>query len=204
MIAPSDAARFLRRHEVVTLVGKIERRLELRDHVEEIALDLADRLRQRALELIECRARLQWRHRVDQIGDGFRLDQIDLVVKKGAERELARFGEPRAGIDRARARWRSSTTGLPCADSSTTSSPVYDAGAGKVGDDDLIGGDLGPTVAAKVARLGLNGLTRPVSSRAMRLGIRTADSHHANTATSGWGSDRDDRVGRGEHDLVIW
>ena len=36
-----DSRGFLRRHEVIALVGKIERRLELRDDVEEILFDRA-------------------------------------------------------------------------------------------------------------------------------------------------------------------
>ena len=51
-------------------------------------------------QLIERRARLQRRHRVDQIGDRFRLHQVDPAVQKRAQRELARLGEPRAGVDR--------------------------------------------------------------------------------------------------------
>ena len=62
--------------------------------------------RQRPLQLIERRARLKRRDGVDEIGDGFRLRQIDPAVEKRAQRELARLGEPRAarhgrGDDRA-------------------------------------------------------------------------------------------------------
>ena len=79
-------------------------------------------------ELIERRARLQRRHGVDQIGDGFGLHQIDPAVEERAQRELARLGEPRAARDIAAATIARSTTGLPCALSSTTSSPVYECG----------------------------------------------------------------------------
>ena len=52
-------------------------------------------------ELIERDARLQRRRRVDQIRDGFRLNEIALAVEKRTQRELARLGEPRAGRHRA-------------------------------------------------------------------------------------------------------
>ena len=55
------------------------------------------RCRERSFELIERRARLQRRHRVDEIRHRFGLDQIDATVQKRAQRELARLGQPRAG-----------------------------------------------------------------------------------------------------------
>ena len=79
---------------------------------------------QRALELIERRARLQRRDRLDQIGHGFRLHEIELAVEKRAQRELAGLGEPRARGRSPRRRTPCSTTGLPCALISATSSPV--------------------------------------------------------------------------------
>ena len=58
---------------------------------------------QRALELIERGARLQRRDRLDEVGDGFGLNEIELAVEKRAQRELARLGEPRASDHRAAA-----------------------------------------------------------------------------------------------------
>ena len=69
------------------------------------------RARQRAFELIERRARLQRRHRVDQIRDRFGLHQIDAAVQVGAQRELARLGEPRAGLHRRLRRSRAAAPG---------------------------------------------------------------------------------------------
>ena len=127
-ITPAIAlARLLRRDEVIALVREIERRLELRDDVEEIVFDRRDRRRQCALELIERRARLQRRDGVDQIRDRLGLDEIELLIEERAQRELARLGEPRPGADR-RAQDRVRTTGLPCAEISTTCSPVYECG----------------------------------------------------------------------------
>ena len=100
-----DAARGLAGlDEVVALVGKVERRLEPRDQIEQLRIDRGDAPRQRAVELIERHARLQRRRRVDQIRDRLGLHQIALAVQERAQRELAGSRQPRAGGDRARAR----------------------------------------------------------------------------------------------------
>jgi len=91
---------FARVDEVITLVGKIERRLDARGQIKEFAIDLADALGQRAFELIERRARLQRRDGVDEVGNRLRLNEVDAVVEKSAEREFARLGEPGAGLHR--------------------------------------------------------------------------------------------------------
>ena len=122
---PSIALATARRiDEVIALFRKVDRRFEPRDQIEQRRVDLADRSRQRAVQLIERGARLQRRDRVDEIGDRFGLHQIDPAVEERAQRELARLGEPRAARNRRRRRSRCSTTGLPCALISTTSSPV--------------------------------------------------------------------------------
>ena len=108
---------------MITLVREINGCLELRDEIEERRIDHRYRARQRSLELIVRGARLQRRRSVDQIADRFGLNEIDPAVQKRAKCELARLGEPRAGID-CRCTIARSTTGLPCALSSTTSSPV--------------------------------------------------------------------------------
>ena len=63
---------------MIALVGKIERRFEPRDQIEQRRVDLASRA-STSFELIERRARLQRRHRVDQIRDRFGLHEIDRV-----------------------------------------------------------------------------------------------------------------------------
>ena len=55
-----------------------------------------DGRRQRALELIHGRARLQRRHRFDEIGHRFGLRQVEAPVQERAQREFARLGQPRA------------------------------------------------------------------------------------------------------------
>ena len=117
-------ARFACLDEVIALVRKIERRLELRGQIEQLGVDLGDALGQRAFELIERRARLQRRDRVDEIGDRLGLHEIDPAVEKRAQRELAGLGEPRAQRRSPARRSACSTTGLPCALISTTCSPV--------------------------------------------------------------------------------
>ena len=97
---------------MIALVGKINRGLEPRHQVEQRQIDLGDEMSERAVELIERRARLQGRHRVDQVGDRFRLHQIDPPVEKRAQRELARLGGTRAARDR-RCHNRSQHHGAP-------------------------------------------------------------------------------------------
>ena len=74
-----------------------------------------DRGRQRAFELIHGRARLQRRHRLDEIGDRFRLRQIEASVQVRAQREFAGLGQPRARAPSPSSTIASSSTGLPCA-----------------------------------------------------------------------------------------
>ena len=81
---------------MIALLGKIDRGFEPGDQIEERRVDLTDRVGQRALQLIERGARLERRHRVDQVGDRFGLRQIDPAVQKCAKRELAGLREPRA------------------------------------------------------------------------------------------------------------
>ena len=85
---------------MVALVGKIQRGFELRDDLEQLFLDRGNRRRQRPLELIECRASLQRRDGVDQIRDCLCLDEVELLIEKRAQRELARLRQPRARRNR--------------------------------------------------------------------------------------------------------
>ena len=116
--------------EVDLLFGKVDRRLDVharfghrfgqRMHGDgELALQRAQR----------CARRLR-RAAVDQIGDRFGLGQVELVVEEGA-----RLNSPgcamRAPSSSTRASSMSMTTGPPWPCSSSTSSPVNDAGAGK-------------------------------------------------------------------------
>ena len=93
-------AHFVGHDEVIALVRKIERRFQFDDEIEQRLADLLHRARERALELIESLSRLRGRHRVDQIGDRFRLHEIDASMKKRAQRELTRRREPRACAER--------------------------------------------------------------------------------------------------------
>ena len=79
--------------EVISLVRKVERRFKARDQIEQLGVDRGNPFRERALELIERHACLQRRRRVDQISNGFRLNQVALAVQERAKRELARLCE---------------------------------------------------------------------------------------------------------------
>ena len=91
----------LRLDEVIALIRKIQRRFETRDEIEQRASRAAIVAVECALELIERDPRLQRSHRVDQIGDRFRLNEIHLAVHERAQGEFARPRETRTSIDRA-------------------------------------------------------------------------------------------------------
>ena len=82
--------------EVIALFGKIDRRFEPRDQIEQRRVDRRRSPSSVCLQLIERGAGLQRRDRIDQIGDRFGLRQIDPAVQKRAQRELAGLREPRA------------------------------------------------------------------------------------------------------------
>ena len=123
--------------EVVTLVWKIERRLELRRQIEQFGVDLRDAVGQRPFQLIERGARLQGSDGVDQIGDRLGLHEIDAAVQKCAKRELARLGKPRPQRHRL-------LDDLPQHDGASVSADFDDVLAGvgmrgrEVGRDDLV------------------------------------------------------------------
>ena len=93
-------ARRLTRDEVKAFLRKIQRRFEPRRQIKQRRINPANRCRQRAFELIHGRASLQRRHRVHQIGHGFRLDEIDPAIEVRAQRELARLGQSRTSPHR--------------------------------------------------------------------------------------------------------
>ena len=119
--------RLIARDEMKALVGKIERRLETSRQIEQLRVDARNRLGQRPLELVHRGPRLERGDGVDQIGHRFRLREVDPPGEIGAQGELARLGEPRAGRHR---QFDDATnrSGLPCPLISTTSSPVYEWG----------------------------------------------------------------------------
>ena len=88
-------------------------------------------------QLIERRARLQWRDRVDQIGDGLGLHEIDSAVEKCAKRELAGLRKPRPKSHRL-------LDDLPKHDRASVRADLDDVfagvgmGSGEVGRDNLI------------------------------------------------------------------
>ena len=79
---------------MVTLLGKIQGRLETRHQVEQRPIDRADCRRGRALELVEGHTRLPGRHCGHQIVDCLRLDEVYAPPQECPEGELAGFGQP--------------------------------------------------------------------------------------------------------------
>ena len=114
--------------------------LEPRDQIEQRRVDLARSRASACLQLIERRARLQRRHRVDQIGDRFGLRQIDAAVQKRAQRELAGLGEPRAARIAAATIASQHDRAAVRADLDDVFAGVR-CGRGKVRDDDVIDRD---------------------------------------------------------------
>jgi hypothetical protein len=82
---------------VIALLRKIERCLQFRDEVHQRRVNGADAAGERAFERVERRPRLERRHGVDQVRDGFRLDEIDSSVQIRAEREFTWIRESPAG-----------------------------------------------------------------------------------------------------------
>ena len=177
-------------HKVVALVGKIDRRLEPRDQVEQQRIDFADGSSQRAFQLVEGSTRLQRRDGVNQIRNRFGLHQIDAAIQERAKREFARF----RGAGAARRRLLDNR---PQDDRTPVRAQLQDVFAGvrvrrrKVRGDNLIDrlgtGECGP------ARLELAAMRdEPPSDRT---GIGPAETNHSDPATSRRCRDRDDRVG---------
>ena len=110
--------------EVIALFREIERRLEPARQIEQRASIAADPRRSASL-------RADRRRRAPAAASPRRSDRATASactrsmrpLQVRAQRELARLGQPRAGVHRG-ARRSPSSTGLPCAQISTTSSPV--------------------------------------------------------------------------------
>ena len=77
-------------------VGKINVRLDVRERVHQIVAELVDALRQFAGELFVGGGEREFRARMNQIGDGLGLREVNAAVEKGALGEFARLGQPRA------------------------------------------------------------------------------------------------------------
>ena len=119
------AHRLARLDEVIALVGKVQRRFELRASDRTAARrSRAIALGQRAVELIERRRACSGVTASIRSRDGFGLHQIDPSVQIRAQREFAWLGEPRCRRPSPPRTIARSSTGLPCALISTTSSPV--------------------------------------------------------------------------------
>ena len=207
-------AHFVGHDEVIALVREIERRFQLDDEIEQRLADLRHRARERAVELIEGLPRLRRRHRVDQIGDRFRLHEIDASVKKRAQRELTRRRQPRAcaqrGGDDAFEQNRTAVrgdlddvfAGVGMRRAERTSRPP----------------DRSPARSARLAslrrsatsvrsrtcvqrRVGArcSGFAAGQQPRGDRLRVRAADANHAEAGAAGRRGDRDDGVVGGEH-----
>ena len=82
--------------EVEILLRKVERRFGIHPQIGHSRNDRMDVARELADQALRCRARGRRRRGVDQIGDAFRLREVELAVQKCAFGEFARFGESRA------------------------------------------------------------------------------------------------------------
>jgi len=75
------------------LLRKIQRRLDQRAGLCQLLGQLRQRRRELAGQAAAGAPSGRLRACVDQVGDGFRLRQVDTVVQEGAQREFARFGQ---------------------------------------------------------------------------------------------------------------
>lgn len=82
--------------EVDFLLGKIQRRLHQHAQVDHALDQRMHGLREHAVERTRGRARGGFGAGLDQVGDGFGLGQVQLVVEEGAARKLAGLGHAQA------------------------------------------------------------------------------------------------------------
>ena len=87
-------------HEMITLIWKIDRRLEARDEIEQLSIEVPDGAGERSVKLIERGLRLQWRDSFDEICNGLSLHEIDASIEEGSQRELTGFRVARAATER--------------------------------------------------------------------------------------------------------
>ncbi len=73
-------------------VGKINVRLDVREHVHQIIAEPVDALRKFSGKLFVGGGQRQFRARMDQISDRFGLGEVKASVEKRAAREFAGFG----------------------------------------------------------------------------------------------------------------
>ena len=92
---------FVRRGDADVVFGEIDAGFEQRDQFEQLLLERREAARDGAIHLLRGDARLVERGGVDQVADGLGLRQVDAAVEEGAQRELAGFGQARAGVERA-------------------------------------------------------------------------------------------------------
>ena len=90
------AARAGALEELDLLLGEIERRLDQQAQLDDLLGEQPDLARERAIERAGRRARRGLGARVDQVGHGLGLRQVELVVEEGALGELAGPGEAKA------------------------------------------------------------------------------------------------------------
>jgi hypothetical protein len=82
--------------ELDLFLRKVERRLDQEAQLDDLLGEQPDLARERAIERAGRRARRGFGARVDEIGHGLGLRQVELVVEKGALGELARPGQAKA------------------------------------------------------------------------------------------------------------
>ena len=83
------------------LLGEVERSLGERAQLDQLIDERADRAGELAAQAAHRAPRGGLGRRVDHVGDRFGLREVELVVEKGAARELAGLREPRAELERA-------------------------------------------------------------------------------------------------------
>jgi len=97
------------------LLREIQRRLDQRAGLCQLLGQLRQRRRELAGQAAAGAASGRLRACVDQVGDGFRLRQVDTVVQEGAQREFARFGQSRSDSYTGQARAQLQAHGGRCA-----------------------------------------------------------------------------------------
>ena len=110
--------------EVDFLLGKIDGRLDVGAQIDQRIGEPLHHAGELALQRAHGGARGFARAGIDEVGDGFGLRQVDLVVVKGALGEFARARAARAELQRSARPAPRAITGPPWPCSSSTCSPV--------------------------------------------------------------------------------
>ena len=184
--------------EVDLFLGKVDGRLDIDAQADQLFDQALHPAREFALQRTQGIARRLFGARLDEVGDGFGLGQVELVVEKGAFAEFTRPGQARTlfqgaaqqQVEDHRAAMALEFQHVFAGEGVGTGKEQRDAGVQHA----AVGGE-------EVAVVGMPGRQLAAADRPrQRGGQGTGDADDADPATPGGGGDGGDTVGRQGHD----